>query len=100
MPNIQPRRRLQSVVVLILLSVLLTGCGMTRVRFYGASMEPNLREGDFLLFRRIAPSDLKRGEVILFEWSQHELVSRVIGLPGESVEIRSGQVLMKLSKAG
>jgi signal peptidase I len=58
----------------------------------GDSMQPTLQSGDFLLVTRGAPT-LRRGDVIVTMVNEGgtpiELVKRVIGLPGDTVEIRN-----------
>lgn len=65
----------------------------------GASMEPNFQHGDYLIVDQISYRfrEPKRGEVIVFNSPQgigHRYIKRVIGLPGETVEIRDGQVII------
>jgi signal peptidase I len=63
----------------------------------GSSMEPNFYESDYLIvdelsYRFRAP---ERGEVIVFKYPQDttkRFIKRVIGLPGETVEIKDGKV--------
>lgn len=66
------------------------------------SMEPNFHAGDYLLTSRQAYrffGDPGRGDVIVFrsellddEGNEKCLIKRVIGLPGDVVEIKSGYV--------
>src|SRR5690606_16066374 len=65
------------------------------------SMEPTLAEGDRVLVNKLSdsPGDLSRGDVVVFERPPNEppsevqdLIKRVIGLPGETVEGREGVV--------
>ena len=66
------------------------------------SMEPNFHAGDYLLTSRQAYrffGDPERGDVIVFrsellddEGNEKCLIKRVIGLPGDVVEIKSGYV--------
>ncbi|HOK54445.1 MAG TPA: signal peptidase I [Armatimonadota bacterium] len=63
----------------------------------GSCMEPNLRTGERILgnkfvYRFVPP---RRGDVIIFRYPNDPsktYIKRVIGLPGETVEIRNGQV--------
>lgn len=63
----------------------------------GQSMEPNFRNGDYLLVDEMtyhfrAP---ERGEVIVFRYPNDPstyFIKRLIGLPGERVEIKGGSV--------
>lgn len=58
-----------------------------------SSMEPNFQEGDCIMVNKVVyrSSGPERGEVIVFSPpfdSPHPFIKRVIGLPGEVVEIR------------
>lgn len=63
----------------------------------GSSMEPNFHEGDYLIvdelsYRLRAP---ERGEVVVFKYprdTSKRFIKRVIGLPGETIQISDGRV--------
>jgi|SRR3989344_3859888 len=63
----------------------------------GASMIPNFRDGDYLLideltYRVRVP---ERGEVAVFHYPNDEatyFIKRIIGLPGERVTVKEGEV--------
>ena len=59
------------------------------------SMVPTLNVGDRLFVTRIYNLDrLKRGDIIVFysEELQEDLIKRLIGLPGDTIEIENGVV--------
>lgn len=65
----------------------------------GASMTPNFLDGDYLLvdeltYRFRSP---ERGEVAVFRYPKDEttyFIKRIIGLPGERVQIQDGKVVV------
>ena len=86
-------------VVLISLAIILP------IRYYliqpffvkGASMELNFKNGDYLLVDEISYRfrPAQRGEVIVFRYpydTTQFFIKRIIGLPGETIEIRGNSV--------
>jgi signal peptidase I len=68
-------------------------------RVQGTSMEPLLRDGERIVVNkfiyRFRP--IERGDVVVFWYPRDPSVSfikRVVGLPGDLVEIRSGQLIV------
>lgn len=63
----------------------------------GESMSPNFESGDYLIVDEISYrfSEPQRGDVIVFNWpkdTKQRFIKRVIGLPGETVSVKGGQV--------
>lgn len=70
-----------------------------RIRVDGASMEPTLQSGEFVIVNKLAYTfgDPATGDVIVFHFPRdpdQEYIKRVIGLPGDQVEIKNGEVLV------
>lgn len=63
----------------------------------GQSMESAFQNGDYLIIDQISYRfrEPQRGEVIVFKFPVHlsqRFIKRIIGLPGEDVEIKNGKV--------
>lgn len=84
-------------VAVFLAFVLVFSVGM-RTSVIGDSMEPALHNGQEILMNRILYriSTPRRGDVVVFlpngNQNAHFYVKRVVGLPGETVQIRDGSV--------
>ncbi|MDO4623049.1 MAG: signal peptidase I [Eubacteriales bacterium] len=67
--------------------------------FQDGSMEPNLSAGDSYLMNTAAyrVRDPKRGDIIVFRYNSSDTslhVKRVVALPGETIQIKDGAVLI------
>ena len=63
----------------------------------GASMEPNLIDHEYLIIDEISQhfGDFSRGHIVVFEPPSNDAqvyIKRIIGLPGETVEIMEGTI--------
>lgn len=88
---------LQIVIVCIFAFVFVWYFGQ-RISNIGDSMNPVLKNGDVVLVNRILydASSPKRGDIIVFKpngnENLHSYVKRIVGLPGETVQIKEGAV--------
>ena len=65
----------------------------------GDSMLPNFHTGEYLLTDKISYRfrSPQRGEVVIFRYPlapQYDYIKRIIGLPGEEVEVKDGVVVI------
>jgi signal peptidase I len=65
----------------------------------GASMEPNFHDNEYLIVDEVTyrVRQPERGEIVVFHPPGNEgqyYIKRVIGLPGETVEVRDGKVFI------
>jgi signal peptidase I len=65
----------------------------------GASMEPNFHDSEYLIIDELSYRFTKpeRGQVIVFRYPrdpQEYFIKRVIGLPGEEVQIKDGHIII------
>ena len=79
------RSTVSILVVVVAIVVLISNFFLPVLRIYGSSMTPTLVNGNIVAAIRYG--DYDRGDVIAFYYNNKILVKRVIGLPGEQVDI-------------
>lgn len=91
------REVFEIVVVSLILALLIRGFVVESFLVDGVSMEPTLHDGERLLVNKLVyrfhPPE--RFDIVVFRYPRdpsREFIKRVIGLPGETVEIVEGQV--------
>lgn len=89
-------------VVVISLAIILPVRYFLVQPFYvkGASMEPNFYDHEYLIIDELSYRfrDPVRGEIVVFRYPSDPsqfFIKRIIGLPGETVEIRNGKLAVK-----
>jgi signal peptidase I len=93
-------RNLADILETLVLSVLLfvsINLVSARIRVDGASMEPTLVSGEYVVVDRVSYrlGSPQRGDIIIFHYPlnpKEEYIKRVIGLPGDEVEIKNNAV--------
>ncbi len=103
-PRLQQSGLLREIVeTVILIGLVYTLVNLATVRFYieGPSMQPNFHADQFLIVSRLhyLLGSPQRGEIIVFDPPGDDntpnnplLIKRVIGTPGDVIEIHDGQV--------
>src|SRR6266581_125698 len=103
------REYLESVVVAVILALFIRTFAIQAFKIPTGSMETNLLIGDHLLVNKLvySPSlgalestllgkkEVQRGHVVVFKFPEEparDFIKRVIGLPGETVQIRDKKV--------
>lgn len=68
-----------------------------RYRVQGHSMMPTLKEGEYLIINKLSYylEEPERGDIIVLHYPRdpsREYIKRIIGLPGDRIEVGNGQV--------
>ena len=79
-------------VLIIIFVVLLRTFIITPVRVDGDSMKQTLKNGDILLLYKLG--NVKRNDIIVLheEKDNEKIIKRVIGMPGDTVAIKNGEI--------
>jgi signal peptidase I len=102
-PRLRQRGALGLVVelleTLVLVATIYALVNLASARFIvdGDSMLPNFHTGEFILISRVNYlfAEPQRGDIVVFHYPldpESDFIKRVIGLPGDSVEIRDTRV--------
>ncbi|HYU80973.1 MAG TPA: signal peptidase I [Vicinamibacterales bacterium] len=103
------REYFESIVVAVILALFIRTFVVQAFKIPTGSMEPNLLVGDHLLVNKFifAPAasrlerlvlpmrEIRRGDVIVFKFPEEperDFIKRVIGLPGDTIELRQRQL--------
>jgi signal peptidase I len=86
-------------LVLSLILFLAINAISARIRVDGYSMEPTLHTGEFVIVNKITSKlgEAKRGDIVVFHYPRNpeqEYIKRVVGLPGDEIDIRNGEVFV------
>ena len=86
------------ILIVCMAAVLLVAAFGQRVSIAGDSMAPVLKNGNVILIYRAVYhfKDPARGDIIAFSQTgdRHDSVKRIVGLPGETVQITDGKILI------
>jgi signal peptidase I len=105
------REYFESIVVAVILALFIRTFVVQAFKIPTGSMEPNLLVGDHLLVNKFvfAPTasaaeqmvlpmrEIRRGDVVVFKFPEEperDFIKRVIGLPRDTIEVRSRQVFI------
>ena len=79
------RGTVSTVLVVIAAAVLISNLLLPILRIYGSSMSPTLVNGNIVTALR--GGSYERGDIVAFYYNDKILVKRIIGLPGEVIDI-------------
>jgi signal peptidase I len=104
--QVEPRRgsafreMVETILLTLLIYVLIRTFLIENYRVVGHSMAPTLTDKQFLVVSKLdyRLREPHRGDIVVFLDPRNDgrkLIKRIIGLPGEMVEIRNGQVFVE-----
>ncbi|HEX2444611.1 MAG TPA: signal peptidase I [Vicinamibacterales bacterium] len=103
------REYFESIVIAVILALFVRTWVVQAFKIPTGSMENNLLIGDHLLVNKfvVAPAgaermvlpigDIRRGDIVVFKYPEdpeRDFIKRVIGLPGETLEVRDKKVFI------
>jgi signal peptidase I len=105
------REYFETIIIAVVLALFMRTFVVQAFKIPTGSMEPNLLIGDHLLVnkfvfaptlsgaeRAVLPSaDIRRGDIVVFKYPEdpeRDFIKRVIGLPGETIELRDRRILV------
>ena len=88
---------LHDLAIAVVVCVLLITYVVQAFKVQGTSMSPELLDGERILVNKFLYrfGDIERGDVVVFWYPEDpelSFIKRVVGLPGETVEVRNGKV--------
>jgi signal peptidase I len=93
------REYAEALIIAILLALVIRTFVVQAFKIPSGSMLPTLQIGDHILVNKFIYNfrPVQRGDIIVFKFPQDEsrdFIKRVVGLPGETVEVRGKEVLI------
>ena len=74
-----------SLIVVAAIAVIISTMLLPVLRVTGTSMTPTLQNDEILICNKLG--DIKQGDIIAFYYNNKVLLKRVIGLPGDTIDI-------------
>jgi signal peptidase I len=100
-----PISLLRDVAISVALAVILIVFIYQPVKVEGTSMMPGLTDQERIFVNKyeykLSPNNIHRGDLIVFHYPKdprESYIKRVVGVPGDSIEIRSGDVYVNAEK--
>ncbi|MEN2766618.1 signal peptidase I [Ornithinibacillus xuwenensis] len=84
----------KAIVIAIILAFLLRSFIFATSIVEGDSMDPTLQDGERVIFNKFVYliGEPNRGDIVIIQRPEKNYVKRIIGLPGETIEIKNHQL--------
>lgn len=84
-------------IIIVVVVVLIRTFIVTPVQVDGESMYPTLKDNQILILKKYDNS-YERFDIVVFDYNDSKLVKRIIGLPGETVSYKNGELYINGEK--
>ena len=93
---------IKAIFIAIIAVLLLRSFVLTTSIVEGDSMSPALEDGEKIVFNKLVYmlSEPKRGDIVIIQHSDKNYVKRIIGLPGETIEVFNHELYINEEKYG
>ena len=93
-------KEILSYVIIIFIVLLIKWYIVSPINVVGKSMEPTLEDKDMMLLDEISYrfEDIKRFDIVVVKSKDGLIIKRVIGLPGEKVKCKNGDIYINNKK--
>lgn len=81
-------------IIVVIVVILIRTFIITPAIVDGPSMEPTLYDNNVVILNKLdyKLNDIKRFDIVVVNWNGEKIIKRVIGLPGEHVEYKDGNL--------
>lgn len=81
-------------IIVVIVVILIRTFIITPAIVDGPSMEPTLYDNNIVILNKLdyKLNDIKRFDIVVVNWNGEKIIKRVIGLPGEYVEYKDGNL--------
>lgn len=83
-------------ILLFLFALFLSGLSGDNKQYVidGPSMMPTLHDGDRVVVNTDLSSGIHRDDLIIYAWEDREYCKRVLGIPGDTVEVNEHEIYL------
>lgn len=91
---------IKAIVIAVITILILRSFVLTTSIVEGDSMSPTLEDGEKIVFNKIVymVSEPHRGDIVIIQHSDKNYVKRIIGLPGETIEVFNHELYINEEK--